>query len=706
MNCTLFSFCLLVSVTALNAVDLYVATNGKDQWSGKLARPNEQHSDGPLATLKGARNAIRKLKANGEMDGPVHVKIMPGQYILTEPLELNPNDSGNPKAPISYEAGGNEKPLFNGGRKIQGFRLGKGGIWEVRIPEVGEGKWYFEQLFVNGRRAIRAREPNKFYFYMTDIKEEVLATGGDRRAKSARQTFQTQSEPLELLKKLDTKDLQDVNLVVYHNWDNTRRFLEKIENDRISTAGEGMKSWNPWKNNTPYHLENFRDALNAPGEWFLSREGTLYYYPRDGEQIDQCEVYAPIAERFIQIQGDLHANKFVEHVTFKGLVFHYGQWVTPAKGFEPAQAAAPIEAMIQADGAKQIQILDCELAHFGIYGIWFRQACQSNTVARCYVHDFGAGGIRVGEMEFRQNDPTRTSHNVIDNNIIRHGGRIFPCAVGVWVGHSGDNQVTHNEIADLFYTGISVGWRWGYAESPAKRNLVSYNNVHHIGWGVLSDMGGIYTLGPSEGTVVSNNVFHDIYAYSYGGWGLYTDEGSTGIVMENNLVYNVKNGGFHQHYGKENIIRNNILAFSKLYQVQATRVEKHLSFTFQNNIVYWKTGHLYQGPWDKVQHILKNNVFWIAGGGKVDFLGSNLEAWQAKGNDLDSVIADPLFENPDQYDFRLKSDSPALKSGFKPFDYSKAGVYGDSDWIKKAKDCVLPPLEIAPDPPKVASAKK
>ena len=215
-------------------------------------------------------------------------------------------------------------------------------------------------------------------------------------------------------------------------------------------------------------------------------------------------------------------------------------------------------------------------------------------------------------------------------------------------------------------------------------------------------MGGIYTLGPSEGTVIGNNIFHDIYAYSYGGWGLYTDEGSTGITMENNLVYNTKTGSFHQHYGKQNVVRNNILVCSENPQVAATRVEDHLSFTLEHNIVYWKTGALLGGPWNRIRVKVDNNCYFNAAGDPVTFAGMDLQAWRKLGYDQHSIIADPRFVDAENGDYRLKPDSPALKIGFQPFDYSKAGVYGDPQWTKQATEAKMPKLEVAPGPPPVA----
>jgi len=684
---------VLVALPVQAATTLYVSPAGNDAWSGRLAQPNTAGTDGPIATLARARDILRQGKSD---QGQSRVVVADGRYSMTEPFVLAPEDSGG-----VYEAAPGARPIFSGGRIIRGFEAAADGLWRVRVPDVAEGNWRFEQLYVNGQRAVRAKTPNKFYVYMGDSNEVPI----EGKAGQFLRTTNVPADTLAPLQGLSEAEIRDVVLVAFHKWCITQRHLQSVdfEKSQVVTVGEQLKSYSGWPAGTRFHLENFRAALDEPGEWFLSRDGMLYYKPRPGEEMATAEVVAPVVTKLVLVAGQPQAGKFVEHITFKGLAFQHQSYLLPPGGYEPYQAAYATEAAVMIDGARDVAVRNCEIGCVGEYGVWFRQGCQNCRIERSYLHDLGAGGVRIGEGEIRPDEASRTHHITVDNNIIRAGGRIQAEGVGVWVGHSADNTVTHNEIADFFYSGLSVGWRWGYAESLAKRNTISFNHVHHLGWAALSDMGGIYTLGPSEGTVVSNNVFHDIYAYSYGGWGLYTDEGSTGIIMEKNLVYNTKTGSFHQHYGKENTIRNNIFVNSMLHQVQASRVEEHLSFTFEKNIVYWETGPLLAGSWDRVRINMDYNCYWNAAGQEVTFLGMSLDQWQKEhSHDQHSIIADPRFVDVKNLDFHLKPNSPASKIRFEPFDYKKAGVYGDPAWVAKASEVTYPPLEWPPQGPQGA----
>jgi hypothetical protein len=186
-------------------------------------------------------------------------------------------------------------------------------------------------------------------------------------------------------------------------------------------------------------------------------------------------------------------------------------------------------------------------------------------------------------------------------------------------------------------------------------------------------MGGIYTLGKQPGTVIRNNLWHDIAGLRYGGWGIYFDEGTSDAVAENNLVYRTTHGGFHQHYGKDNIVRNNIFAFGRDCQIRRSRPEDHLSFSFEHNIVYWNQGELFEGDLNDNNFRFDSNLYFRTDGKPVTCAQWSWADWQKRGQDVHSLVADPLFAAPDRGDFKVRAGSPALGLGFKPFDLRDVG---------------------------------
>lgn len=672
----IFLFTCLVQVSGQK---IYISPTGDDSNPGTIEKP--------LASLTAASGLARELHGKGAAPGPVEIIALEGEYFMLQPLKLSADDSGTEDSPLVFRSEPGKRAVFRGGVQLSGFEKISDNLWRAFVPQVAYYNSYFEQLYVNGKRAQRARTPNEGFHTVRKVTETVLEKGSGRAPELAVQKVEIDPADTTALKSFSDQDYQDALLVFYHNWDNTRKRITGFssESSSVYTTGQGMKPWNPINSKSRYLIENFRAALDYPGEWFLDRSGYLYYIPREGETIENTIFHIPVIKEFIIIAGDPATGRKAEHVSFENLVFEVAGYLTPPDGNEPAQAAAPVGAVVTLDFAGNIEFRNCEISHTGTYGLWFRRACSNCLVTQCYLHDLGAGGIKIGETVIRPDPEDLTKNITIDNNIIRDAGHIFPCAVGVIIFNASDNRITHNEIADLRYSGISVGWVWGYAFSPSKRNIIEFNHIHHLGWGELCDMGGVYSLGASEGTSVSNNVIHHIYSFDYGGWGLYTDEGSYGITEENNLVYSCKNSGFHQHYGKENIIRNNIFAFNIRSQLQATRIEEHRSITFTNNIIYYDKGTLSSSNWHKFNLLTDYNIYWDTRKGDIKFADKSFSDWQKEGKDIHSIIADPLFVNPAAFDFHLRNQSVTRKIKFVPFDYSLAGVYGNEEWKKLAE---------------------
>ena len=680
-------FVLMVSIelsgqpVEQESVSFYVLSTGDDS--------NPGTKEQPLASLTGARNAIREYRDSHNRPTSFTVWVADGYYEMKEPLVLLPEDGGaSAEYPVVYKALPNASPLFSGGKKISGFKKGKNGVWEAKLLEFGYYNFRFDQLYVNGKRAVLARTPNEDFLEIGGVEQHIWKKGKGSVAERAQQILTFNGQHAEALNDIDEGEIDLVRFRAFHKWDFTLRHLDKIDKDssQIYTSGKGMKHWNPLVKGGRLVLENYKKALDAPGEWFLDKKSILYYMPREGETLDNTEIIVPVLENLVTVSGNATANNLVKHIRFEGLKFSHCNYRFPRTGSEPNQAAVFVDAAaIMLEGASDITFYECEVSHTGQHAIWFGKGCSNNSVEHSYLNDLGGGGIYIGIFDRSKSGtggPEQTHHMRVHNNILQGGSREFPSAVGVWIGHGSDNEITHNDIGDFYYSGVSVGWTWGYRPSTAKRNNITYNRIHHIGWALLSDMGGVYTLGQSQGTVVSNNVVHDINSYTYGGWGLYTDEGSTDIVMENNLVYNTKTGGFHQHYGKNNIIRNNILAYAQKVQMKCTRIEEHKSFDFTNNIIIFDKSPVFERNCDKLNMVTDYNLYWNTNGDSYEFF----QKWKEKtGHDSHSFIADPYFKNPETYDFTLLKQRNTRRIKFKPFDYSKAGVYGDSQWKEKAK---------------------
>jgi hypothetical protein len=525
-----------------------VAPQGSDDHPGTKQRP--------FASLTRARDAVRQKHARS-LDRDVRVLLRGGDYWLASPVEFRPVDGGNDQHSVTYAAFPGERPRISGGRRIAGWRPAHDGTWRARLPEVTAGPWSFRELFVNGRRRPRARHPNAGYL-------RVERAGADRRTRF---TFR----PGDLA---PFTGIERTELVFLHDWSVSRVPLQAVDHERheLSTAFEiGCRAphytIDHFEPHPRYFLENNPAFLDAPGEWFLDAESSqLAYRPLPGESVETAEIIAPVATRLIDVRGDAATGRPVSNLHFRGIDFEHCAWHPPRRGYAEGQAGFyearddrpdhPLREILAAaivfERAEGCSVTDSRLAHFGGSGIHFGRACRRNTLAASVVRDVAGNGVMIGETA--QLADQVAAANAAENCLVEQSGELYYGCVGIWVGMARDSRIFHNEIRDLPYTGISIGWQWNPKPTPCQGHVVDFNHIHHV-MQVLSDGGGIYTLGRQPGTVLRSNHIHDV-ATNAGraeSNGMFLDEGTSEIVIEHNVIHSIGRSPLRFHRAEENL---------------------------------------------------------------------------------------------------------------------------------------------------------
>jgi hypothetical protein len=336
----------------------------------------------------------------------------------------------------------------------------------------------------------------------------------------------------------------------------------------------------PPKEARPYYFENALEFLDQPGEWYLNTStNELFYRPRPGEDIATADVVAPRLEQLLMIRGSLSSP--VRGVRFQELNFEYSTWLGPnTEGFIGDQAFAIFTerlpddeitsypgdrhpAAVHVEAAVDVQFERNVFRHLGSAGVNLYMATQDVTIVGNLFSDISAGGIAVDlNLEGNPGDTRKvTRRPIIRNNYLTGTGKDYYQNTGIAVGYADSAVIEHNELTDMPYSGISVGWGWDDRDNVARNNLVRANKI----WNVLrlmADGGGIYTLSRQPGTVLSENYVHDIERTSvHGGFnmsGIYLDEGSNLITVRDNVLVNTGDRPLFQNAnGSGNTFSNN-----------------------------------------------------------------------------------------------------------------------------------------------------
>ncbi len=687
----------------LSAAELYVSPNGDD------ANPGTR--DKPLATLAGARDAVRKLRGatarpTTQPATPVTVYLAGGRYFITRTVELDARDGGAEGSEVVYRALPGQTPILVGGPQIKNFVPHKDKILKADLAGQGWKKPEFRQLLCDSKRQVQARYPN--YDPADPVAGGWAYVDGPETPMYA--TPPTDSPRHLVYKPQDQRTWADAStgevfIFPRYNWWNN--IVPIASDDRAKrTLTLGRNASYAIRPGDRYYVQGLLEELDAPGEWHLDRKSAvLYYWP--AQPIEQCSVTAPAVDTILRVSG-------AAHVVFQGLTLECSE-----------------ESAIVMRDCRDCRVAGCTIRQAGWYngsGVSIIGRSTRCGVVGCDISHVGSAGVTLHGGD----RPTLSGGaNYADNNYIHHTGVYYKQGSGVAM-HGVGHRASHNLIHDCPRFAVLFG---------GNNLVIEYNRCRHLSL-ETADTGAFYTGGrdwiSSRGTVIRHNFIHDVIGFGlekgkwtspHYSWGVYLDDNAGGVDVVGNIIARAWRAGVHLHNGRDNLIENNIIIDCELQQFECNGwTDKHSYWInhlpsmikgyesvasqpawknmrnmdlhpskavqpdgkimtgnrFVRNILYWhkpqsKLYSLRTVPFAKYEsdyNVIHHFALPLGIGGlKAKDPAAQWEEWTKMGFEKHSVIADPLFVDADKDDYRLKADSPALKLGFKPIPVEKIGPY-------------------------------
>ena len=568
----LTAICILCSHWLL-ADEIWISPKGSDF--------NDGTRQSPKATLTSALRQAREWRRteDNRIQGGITIYMEGGTYAFHEPVFIRPEDSGTKESPTIIRSVDDEKVILSGGISINGWKK-QGKVWVADVPAFNGRPLDFRQLWVNGKKAVRARDVEDFEkmnrICSVDEKNEILYVPavsirrlidnkGNLKAKYAEMVLHQMWCVANL--RIRSVEVQgDSAAIRFHQPESRIQFEHPWPRPMVTTNGH----------NSAFYLTNARELQDVPGEWYHDIDARkVYYYPREGEKMQEAEVIVPAVETLVQVEGTL--DRPVCHIRFEKITFSYTTWMRPSeKGHVPLQAGMyltdgyridpkmqrnylnhPLDnqgwlgrpaAAVRVVAARQIDFERCRFEHLGSTGLDYEEAVQGGVVCGCLFRDIAGNGLLVGSFSPAAHE-THLPYDPADRREVCTQQHINNCyfteignedwgCLAIAAGYVGDVNIEHNEISEVPYSGISLGWGWTQTVNCMRNNRVHANLIHHYAKHMY-DVAGIYTLGSQPKSYVTENCVHSIYKPGYvhdpNHWFyLYTDEGSSFITVRDN----------------------------------------------------------------------------------------------------------------------------------------------------------------------------